>query len=303
MMRTPDAGRLLLLAAIWGSSFWLIKVALEGLSPLQIVAGRVFVAALVIYGVTRLKGIPLPRERAVWRDLAVVAVLSNLIPFFLIAWGELRISSSLTAILNSTTPLFTAPLAALFLMTEKLTPVRATGIMLGFLGVVVIVGLDTSAGVAGPLAVVAASASYGAAFVFVRRRLSGRGYSAIAFSAGQMILGSILIALPAAFDTSMTPPDLRVDSVLAVVALGAVGTGAAYILYYKLIEEVGATSASFVTYLIPIFGVAIGHLLLGDRLGWNALAGAAMVIAGIAVCERASRHRPSEPLEPAEASA
>lgn len=299
-MRPADLARLALLGTIWGSSFLLIKIALEGFTPLQIVAGRVAVAALVLVAVVKVRGLRLPSGANVWRSLAVVAVISNLIPFFLIGWGEERITSSMSAILNSTTPLFTALLASFLLAGERLTPPRAGGILLGFFGVTVIVGLDTGGGVAGQIAVVAAAASYGVGFVYVRSRLSGRGGAPIALSAGQTLAGSGMIVLPAALEATQTAPDPSTAPLLAVLTLGAVGTGGAYILYYRLIEDVGATSASFVTYLIPVVGVVLGYVFLDERLGWNTFVGALLVIAGIALAERGARRTTRQALEPAE---
>lgn len=298
-MRPIDLARLVLLGTIWGSSFLLIKIGLEGFSPLQITGGRIAVAALVLVVAVRLRRLRLPSGRDVWGSLAVVAVVSNIIPFVLISWGEEHISSGMAAILNSTTPLFTALLASFVLVGEHLGAQRIAGILVGFLGVAVIVGLDTGGSVTGQLAVVAASASYGVGFVYVRSRLSGRGGAPMAFSAGQTLVGAGLVALPVAAELPIAAPHVAAGPVLAVTALGAIGTGFAYILYYRLIEDVGATSASFVTYLIPVVGVVLGFIFRDERLGWNTLAGAVMVVGGIALAERGAR-RARAALEPAE---
>lgn len=299
-MRPADLARLTLLGAIWGSSFVLIKVALEGLTPLQIVGGRIAVAAVVLTIVVKARNLRLPAGGDVWRGLAVVACVSNIVPFFLIAWGEERITSGMTAILNSTTPLFTALLASFFLAGERLTSMRAAGIAVGFIGVATIVGSDIGGGVTGQLAALAAAASYGAGFVYVRKRLSGKGTAPVALSAGQMLLGGGFIVLPTAVDLAVAPPGPLLAPALAVVVLGAVGTGFAYIIYYRLIEDIGATSASFVTYLIPLFGVVLGYVFLGERLGWNTFAGALLIIAGISIAERGARRSRTQTLEPAE---
>jgi drug/metabolite transporter (DMT)-like permease len=270
-MRPADVARLLLLAAIWGSSFLLIKVALEDLGPLQIVAGRLVLGAAFLMVVLKARNMSLPVGRDVWRALVLMAIVSNLIPFTLISWGEESITSSLAAILNATTPLFTAAIASLVLEGERLTPLRAGGIALGFVGVAVIVGVDVGGSeVLGELAVVGASLSYGLGFVYARRRLVDRADGPIALSAGQLLIAAA-IATPLA------------------AALGIAGTGLGYILYYSLVTNVGATSASFVTYLLPIFGVLLGATLLDESLGLNTVIGAALVIAGIAVAENAAR--------------
>jgi drug/metabolite transporter (DMT)-like permease len=286
-MGPRDLARLVLLGSIWGSSFLLIKVGLEDLTPLQILLVRVFIGAAVLLAFSRLRGIRFPR-RNLWGHLLVMSIVSNLIPFTLIGWGQERIASSMAAILNSTTPLFTALLATALLVDERVNLLRGFGIIVGFLGVAVIVGFDPEGGFTGHLAVVVASASYGVGFVYARAKVSGIA-SPLSISLGQMTT-STLLALPiAAVDIGVDPPDLGAESALAVTALGVLGTGVAYILYFQLIQDVGATTASFVTYLIPIVGVLLGYVFLDEALGWNAFAGAAMVIAGIALAEKGAR--------------
>ncbi len=298
-MRPSDAARLLLLGAIWGSSFVLIKLGLESFTPVQVVEGRIVVASVVLLVLLYARGVRLPTR--VWPSLGLMAVVSNIVPFMLITWGEEHISSSLAAILNSTTPLFTALLANVFLHTEKLTALRAAGILIGFAGVGVIVGGGEQGSLGGQLAVVLASASYGIGFVYARRHLVGRAGTPLRLSAGQLLVAAVALMPVAAVDTAATAPDFGAVATVSVVALGAIGTGFAYLLYYRLIEDVGATTASFVTYLIPIFGAVLGWAILDERLGWNVVAGAVLVLGGIALAEHGARrvHRPD--LEPAEA--
>jgi drug/metabolite transporter (DMT)-like permease len=294
-MRPSDAVRLLLLGAIWGSSFLLIKLGLEDFTPIQVVEGRIVVAALVLLALLFARGARLPA--GVWPSLALMAVVANIIPFMLITWGEEHISSSLAAILNSTTPLFTALLANIFLHTEKLTALRAIGILVGFAGVGVIVGGGEQGSLGGQLAVVLASASYGVGFVYARRHLVGRAGTPLRLSAGQFLVAAVAFLPVAAVDTAATAPDFGAKATISVLALGAVGTGLAYLLYYRLIEDVGATSASFVTYLIPIFGAVLGWALLDERIGWNVVAGAVLVLVGIALAEHAARRGRAKYLE------
>jgi len=286
-MRPADIFRLVSLAAIWGASFLLIKLGLRGFTPIQIVEVRVAIAALVLITIVITRRMRLPQ--GVWLPLGFMAVIANLLPFVLITWGEKTISSGLAAILNSTTPLFTVVLAGLLLHAERLTWSRGAGIVLGFVGVGVIVGGSGGGAIGGQIAVIFASAAYAVGFVFARRNLAGRAGTPLRLSAGQMSVAALLWLPVAVIDTLRNPPDLRVDATLSVLALGAVGTGLAYLLYYRLVEDVGATNASFVTYLIPIFGTLLGWLALDESLGWNALAGAALVITGIGLAEHAAR--------------
>jgi drug/metabolite transporter (DMT)-like permease len=172
--------------------------------------------------------------------------------------------------------------------------------MVGFAGVAVLVGLDATGDLVGQLAVVLASLSYAVGLVYVRSKVSGRA-APLSMSLIQLIIASLLVVPAAAVDVTIAPPSWGWGSALAVTALGAFGTGIAYVLFFRLIQDVGATSASFVTYLIPIFGVFLGVVFLDESLGWNALLGATLVIAGIALAERARRAEGVVRKEPSDA--
>jgi len=288
-MKPSDAARLVLLGGIWGSSFLFIKVALEDLTPLQIVAGRIVIGALLLVALLYARGHRLPRDPQLLRTLFVMALIANLLPFMLITWGEQFITSSLAAILNSTTPLFTVMIAAVALEGESLRPMRLGGVILGFAGVGVIVGFETDGSIQGMVAMTLASLSYAAAFVYARRHLSGRDLPPLALPATQLLISAVLI-LPFALTNAVgTPPNITFDATATTLALGLLGTGWAYVLYYRLIADIGATSASFVTYLIPIFGIALGAIVLSEELGVNTIAGAVLVIGGIALAEIGNR--------------
>jgi drug/metabolite transporter (DMT)-like permease len=167
---------------------------------------------------------------------------------------------------------------------------RSTGILIGFAGAGVIVGLDVEGGsVAGELAVVLASLSYAVGFVFAKRNLTGRRGSPLALPAGQLALGTLVALGPAGAATAGTSEPPGAGAVVAVFVLGAIGTGIAYVLYYRLVNDVGPTTASFVTYLIPVFGVALGWLFLDETIRLNTLVGAVLVIGGITIAERGAR--------------
>ena len=301
MMRVGDLSRLILLSAIWGSSYLLIEIGLEDLSPWQIVAGRLVFGAGVLTALLRLRGEKLPSDRGTWTALAIMAIVSNIVPFALITWGQESITSSLAAILNSTTPLFTAGIAAAVVPGERLTGLRSAGIIIGFAGVGIIVGVDVngSAGdLTGELAIVLASLSYAVGFVFAKRRLTGRTGSQLALPAGQLALGAGFALVPGGIATVVEPNVPGAPAVIALIALGAMGTGFAYVLYYRLVADVGPTTASFVTYLIPVFGVALGWALLDEAIGLNTLAGAVLVIGGITISERGTRSSARSDFEP-----
>jgi len=288
-MRASDVARLVALGAIWGSSFLFIEVALEDLTPLQIVAGRIVTGAVFLTALLYGSGGRLPRGRDLYRSLTVMAVVSSVAPFILIAWGQQEVSSSLASILNSTTPLFTALLAAMFIGTERLRPARFAGVVLGFAGVGVIVGLDAAGSTSGKIAITLASASYASGFVYARRHLVGLDLSPLAIPATQLLIASAMALPLALIDGLQTPPTLSVGAIGSIGFLGVLGSGVAYMLYYRLIADVGATTSSFVTYLIPVFGVTLGAVLLDEELGLNVLVGALLVVAGIALAELSAR--------------
>jgi drug/metabolite transporter (DMT)-like permease len=282
-----NVARLAALAGIWGSSFLLIKLALAGLSPAQIVLGRLVLAAGVLLVVVAVRRQPLPRTATVWGQVALMSIVANIVPFYLFAWGEQRISSGMAGVLNGTTPLFTLVIAMIALSDERWSPTRISGLLMGFVGVVLVVAPWNDSGanaLSGQLACLGAGACYGVSFVYTRRFLTNRGLPALALSAAQLSMAAVLLLLAAPL-VAATPVQLSPSVVGSIVALGAIGTGFAYLLFYRLIAEVGAMSASMVTYLIPVVSVILGVVVLSEPLGWNVFVGAGIVIAGVAVAE------------------
>ena len=288
-MTRASAIRLAALSCIWGASFLLIKVSLEGLTPPQVALGRVAAGAAVLVVASLASG---QRTRWTWRltgHLAFLAVVANVGPFVLFAWAEERIPSGLAGILNGTTPLLTLIVAMALLPEEGASLARVVGLVLGFLGVVLIVGPwregISGASVAGQAACLLASACYGVAFVYTRRFVAQRGHPPLLLAAGQLTAAMVWLVLAAPF-VAVDAVELTARVIAAIVALGAVGTGFAYLLYYGLIRDVGATTASMVTYLIPIVAVFLGVVVLDEPLTWNVFAGAAVVISGVLIAER-----------------
>jgi drug/metabolite transporter (DMT)-like permease len=286
--------RFVALTLIWGASFLFIKVGLEALAPLQVALGRMTFGTLALLAVTAVRRERLPRGWRIWTHLAVAAALLNAIPFTLFAYAEQRIPSALASIGNATTPLFTLLVAMVALPEERPTWQRGLGLVIGFAGVMVVLGawrgLGAGPDAAGMLLALSASALYGIGSVYLRRYLSHSGYSSLALSAGQLLAGTLQLAIVAPLLTR-APATLPPRVVLAVFALGAFGTGIAYLLQYGLIRAAGATMASTVTYFIPVVSIVIGVVLLGERLTWNAPVGAAVIIGGALVSRIKSRPR------------
>jgi drug/metabolite transporter (DMT)-like permease len=299
---TDPIRRLLLLAFIWGWSFLFIKVSVEGMSPPTVACARVGLGAAVLLIVQRARGRTLPTDRTMWRHFTIAAVFGNVVPFTLLAWGEERITSALTAVLNASTPLFTAIAAAVYLR-DRLKPGQIVGLLLGFVGVSVAAGFGGhdlgNSSVLGSLAAVVAGASYGVAFAYMRRHLIGVEPTVAA--AGQLVMATVLL-LPFAIGTSATTGvHLTVRRVLAIAALGVFGTGVAYILNYRVIADLGATKASMVTYVIPVVAVAVGVVVLGEQFEWRLIAGGVFIVAGIGLVHQRVRRRIA--LEPVPGSA
>lgn len=286
--------RIAVLALIWGWSFLFIKVAVEGMTPVTVAAARITLGALVMLGVVWFKHLAIPRTLALWRHFAVMGVLASFIPFTLLAFGEQRITSALTSVLNAATPLFAAMAAAAFI-NERLKRSQVLGLLVGLAGVAVASGIGgrdlTASTVSGAAAAVGAAACYGYTFVYARNHLTG--VSPLVAAAGQLSTGAV-VSLPAAVFTSLRHGvSLQPHRVLAVAVLGIVGTGIAYVLYYTAIADVGPTKASVVTYLVPVVAVTVGILFLDEPFRARIIAGGLLIVAGIALLhERRARRRP-----------
>ena len=285
-MRLKNFLWLLFLAAFWGPSFLFIKVAVADIPPLTLVVGRVGIAGISLYLILRAQGRNLMPWGQVWAHLAVVAVVQNALPFVLFGWGEQYIDSGLAAILNGTTPLFTLMLAHFFTHDDRLTPTKAVGTVIGFGGLLFLIGPSLLAGVRatvwGLLAVTIASASYGVAIIYSRRHL--RGLPPLVGPASQLLLATLfMIPLALLFERPFELPAPSWPALGSLLALSVFGTALAFVIYYYLIERVSATYVSMVTYLVPIFGVILGVLVLNERLGWNAYLGCALILLGVMI--------------------
>jgi drug/metabolite transporter (DMT)-like permease len=279
--------RLVLLGAIWGMSFALIKVGNRGFTPVQVSFGRMLFGLLALTPVLLAQRGRLPRDARTWTHLGVAAVLVNSAPFTLFAFGEQHVSSVLAGIWNGTTPLFVLVVVLLTLPEERPTRERAAGLALGFAGVLVVLGVWHGLGeseLIGSAACLAAAILYGIGFPYLRRNLATGGLSVPVLAFGQLTMGTLQLALILPFAGGL-PDTLPGESLAAVAALGAVGTGAAYLLNYSIIRDAGATAASTVTYLVPVFATVAGVVLLGEQLTWNEPVGGLLVLLGVAASQ------------------
>jgi len=268
------------LAAIWGSSFLFIVIALRDLAPSTLILLRMASGALALAVYVRLAGHRLSLLRPYAWPLALLAVINTAVPFFLIAWGQQYIDSGLAAIFNASAPLFTALFALPIDRTQRVTGARLAGVVLAFTGVVLLVGFELSSGeraVAGGLAIVAAAACYGVGGLYAGRRFVGLPPSLVAL--GSLAWATLFVLPVGAAQASM----LGWESALSVLYLGVAATGVAYLLYFGLIAGAGASKAVLVTYLVPSIALVYGAVFLEETVTAVSLAGLALVLMGVAL--------------------
>lgn len=296
---------LLTIGGIWGSSFLFIKVLVDELAPIQVVTGRAFFGMLAIAAFVKLRRIPLNVTPMLVVKVGLLAMVANIAPFGLIAWGEEHIDSGIAAVLNSTMPIFTSVVAALLLTEERFASARLVGLMLGFVGVIALTGDDilhiTDESVLGQLAIVGAACCYAFGSVFARSLLGSHEPTSLALL--QITMATVLSA-PVAFALEGTPEvTLSLEATLSLLGLGLLGTGFAYILFFWLIDNVGSVRASLVTYVVPVIALVLGWLVLDESIGLNVLVGAALIIGGVASVMRGQAPTSRRVLAPSAAAA
>ncbi|MDX8051011.1 DMT family transporter [Lentzea sp. BCCO 10_0798] len=285
-MDKASVARFLLLALLWGSSFTFIKVSLEGLTPGQLVLSRLILGAAVLLSIAAIRKVALPRSVQVWGHIAAAGLFGNVIPFLLLSYGEKSTGAGIAGVLIGATPLLTLALATAALPTERATSRKAVGLALGFVGVVLLIGPwhESLGSLSGRLACFGAAVSYAIGFVYVRKYLSPLGLAPLSLAASQLVSAAVLQAVVTPFLAWRTP-DFTGSVTLSIVLLGLFSTGLAYVLYFRLIGDVGATTASAVNYVVPVFAVLVSVLFLGEHVTWNLLAGGLVVLVGVAYAE------------------
>lgn len=279
-MSLLNVGRLLLLAAIWGASFLFIRIAVPALGPSVLMGGRVLFAAIFLSVIAVVLHKKLHWQQN-WPHYIKLGFINSALPFLLFAYAANVLTASLLSVLNATAPIWGALIGILF-FRQPLSLAVVAGLMLGVCGVAILVGFDPVLLESGALVAVAAAASaaccYGIATHYTRR---AKAVEPFANAQGSM-WGAVLLLMPLAL---LPGPDINLNLpvALAVLSLGVVCTGVAYLLYFKLVQEVGATPALTVTFLIPVFGVLWGALFLNEQVGWHTAVGACTVLTGTAL--------------------
>ena len=288
-VRLRDWGAFLLLGSIWGSSFLWIKIAVADVSPATLAAFRLLFGLIGLLIVARVTGQRFTTLRSHWRAYLFMGFFNTAFPFILINWAETRIDSALAAILNATTPLFAFIIAHFWQADEKMTPTRSAGLIIGFIGVVVLVSRELGpqgvhGNIWGQVAMLVAAASYAVTANYSRRHL--RGHSPLV-QATMVVLFADAIAWIVALGTDRPfgPPSSALTW-FALTWLGLLGSCVAYLLYFYLLNTVGAGRSSLVTYIFPVIGLLLGIIFLNEVADWHLIVGSALVVGGIAVINR-----------------
>ncbi|MEV0013511.1 DMT family transporter [Streptomyces tendae] len=279
------------LSLVWGFSFLFMKVGTESFAPFQVTLGRLAFGTAVVAAAMAVKRERLPRGAWTWVHLTVAGFLLNALPFSLFAFSELTIPSSLAGICNATSPLWGMALSLVALSEDRPTRRRVAGLGIGFLGVLTVLGVWQGfhgLDVTGTALALLASFSYPVGWIYVRRTLAGSSHSHLSLTGAQLGLATLQLAVVTPLFTSV-PTSFPVLPLLAVAALGVLGTGLAFLIQYDLVAEIGPTTAQMVTYFTPVIATAAGVALLGESLSWSTPVGAAVVLAGAALTQSRPR--------------
>ncbi len=279
---------LFVLGALWGSSYLFIKVAVSEVPPLTLVAARLVLGSVLLWGLLLISGQRMPRSRRMWGAYTIMGLLNGVLPYSLVVWGEQHISSGLAALLQATMPLFTVILAHFLTRDERLSWLRVLGIVIGFVGVGILALADLREGLHanlwGQLAIVGSSVSYASGAIFARRRLQEQ--PPLISTTGQLTMGAVLTVpislwVERPFDLAPSLP-----AVASWLGLTILGTVLAYLIYYGLIGRTGATFVSTVTYIIPIFGLLLGAWVLDEPLTSTILVSLTLILLGVLLVRR-----------------
>jgi drug/metabolite transporter (DMT)-like permease len=290
VLRPPSPGdwlRLLALTAFWGTAFMFTEIALRSFSPSVLVFGRILIAAMVVTAFLYVAGNRLPRDGRAWRQMLVMAITGNVLPFHLISWGQLSVPSSLAGVLMAVMPLFVLTLSHMFIPGARLTGYRVIGFLTGFAGIIVVIGPDALQGLRGNSSLLGALAVLGGALSYAVSAVYARLVGAtdpVRLAAGMLIVGSMLSLPPAV----ATVPQLVAPGLAAAVSLAVLGllsTGYATVIYFRLVQGPGPNFLSFVNYLVPAWAVLVGAAVLDEVITLNVYLGLALILAGIAASE------------------
>ncbi|MEM8793380.1 MAG: DMT family transporter [Pseudomonadota bacterium] len=278
---------LTLLATVWGGSFFSIAIALREMGPVTSVLHRVFWAAILLWIIVLVRGLPIPRAPGIWGAFLVMGCLNNVIPFTLMSWGQTQIETGLVSIFNATTAFFGVFVAAMIFRDERLTLRRVAGICLGIFGVVVVSGVEDLLSLdprsLGQLAVLAGALSY--AFASSWAKLTLKSQDPLVAAAG-MLTGSSFVLAPLAITAEGVPSlELASETWIAIGYYSIFATALAYLLYYRVLAMAGAGNLMLCTLMIPPIAILLGWLFLGERIGGQSFLGFSIIALGLLVVD------------------
>ncbi len=279
---------LIVLSMLWGGSFFFVGVVVTDLPPLTIVALRVGIAAITLWIIALMIGLRPPKELRVWGAFLGMGLLNNVVPFALIVWGQTQIASGLASIFNAATPIFAVVVAGILLPDERVTPLKLVGVGIGFVGVVVMIGLPALSGggsFIAQLAIIAAALSYAFAGVY-GRRFKAMEINPIITAAGQ-VTASTIVLTPVALmvDGPLDVVAMSGDTWAAIAGLAVLSTAVAYVLYFKILELAGATNVLLVTLLVPVSAILLGSLFLNESLEVIHFVGMLLIAIGLSAID------------------
>jgi drug/metabolite transporter (DMT)-like permease len=276
---------LLLLSCCWGPSFLFIKIAVEYVPPITITAIRMMIGSALLYIILKFNKIDLPKFDKNWKHFLVMAIFSCGLPFTMFGVGEQYVDSSLAAIINGTSPLFTLAIAHYCTDNDRLNRAKIFGSAIGFFGLFLLVFpslFQSKATVLGIISCLIASVSYAIGFVYAKKHI--RGYKPLVVPCAQLLVASIiLVPMALIFEKPYEIEYVSMPAIFSVLALSLIGSALAFVLYYKLISIASATYAASVNYIIPVIGVILGMIVLNEAMTWNSYIGSMMILSGVLI--------------------
>ncbi|HEX2337866.1 MAG TPA: DMT family transporter [Hyphomicrobiaceae bacterium] len=284
-MRTTDWLLLFALSVLWGLTYFFGVIATQSVPPLTLVLLRVALAAMVLVPIVHLLGFRLPDNMAIWRSLAILATLNNIIPFTLMFYGQPHVTGGLASVINATTPLFTILIARIF-AHEPLSAAKIAGVLLGLAGVAVLMGPAAAnmhaTSLLGMVCFIGSSISYGFSALWLRRF---RDTPPLVSAAGQLVCSSAMMLVPALLERAWLLPTPPPSAIGAVLGLAVLSTALAYVLFFRISATAGATNVMLVTLLIPVTATGLGAAFLGEELTAHQIVGALVIGSGLLIID------------------
>ena len=276
---------LLLLSCCWGPSFLFIKIAIEYVGPMTMTATRLFIGGILLFIILKIQKTELPKFGKEWKHFAVMAIFSCGLPFTMFAVGEKYIDSSLASIINGSTPLFTLMIAHFVTQDDRMTKTKLLGSIIGFSGILLLVLpslFDAKGTLFGIFAALTAALSYGIGFVYAKKNI--HGFKPLVVPTAQLIIATLFLApLALIFEKPYEIEYISNAAILAILGLAVFGSATAFVVYYKLIASTNATYTASANYIIPVFGVILGMVVLDEALTWNSYVGSMLILFGVMI--------------------